>query len=145
MARQALTDNLWEQLQVTMKDHGYYEKEKNSEVMEIILWKLSTGHHGEIYLKNYVRGRRLTNVLIAGQRRVCGRSFFSLRKEVNTEWVFIDGSYIRWHQHASGARLGEDRAIGRIRGGATTKIHLSCDADGYPLDFEITGGEVHDS
>ena len=71
--------------------------------------------------------------------------FFGLRKEIDTEWVFTDGSYIRCHQHASGARLGEDRAIGQSRGGATTKIHLSCDADGYPLDFKITGGEVHDS
>ena len=71
--------------------------------------------------------------------------FFSLRKEIDTEWVFVDGSYVRCHQHASGARLGEDRSIGQSRGGATTKIHLSCDADGYPLDFKITGGEVHDS
>ena len=59
--------------------------------------------------------------------------------------VFIDGSYIRCHQHASGVRLGEDRAIGQRSGGATTKIHLSCDADGYPFDFKITGGEIHDS
>ena len=76
---------------------------------------------------------------------VYGRIFFSLRKEIDTEWVFVDGSYVRCHQHASGARLGEDRSIGQSRGGATTKIHLSCDADGYPLDFKITGGEVHDS
>ena len=74
-----------------------------------------------------------------------GGFFFSLRKEIDTEWVFTDGSYVRCHQHASGARRGEDRAIGRSRGGATTKIHLSCDADGYPLHFKITGGDVHDS
>ena len=74
-----------------------------------------------------------------------GAFFFSLRKEIDTEWIFTDGSYVRCHQHASGARYGEDRAIGRSCGGATTKIHLSCDADGYPLNFEITGGEVHDS
>ena len=43
MARQALTDNLWEQLQVNMKKHGCYKKEKNHEVMEAILWKLRTG------------------------------------------------------------------------------------------------------
>ena len=74
-----------------------------------------------------------------------GKIFFSLRKEVNEEWVFADGSYVRCHQHASGARRGEERAIGLSRGGATTKIHLSVDADGYPLNFKITGGEVHDS
>ena len=76
---------------------------------------------------------------------IVGEFFFSLRKEIDTEWVFIDGSYIRCHQHASGARLGFDRAIGQSHGGRTTKIHLCCDADGYPLDFKVTGGEVHDS
>ena len=74
-----------------------------------------------------------------------GEFFFKLRGILDKEWVFIDGSYIRAHQHASGARRGEDRAIGRSRGGATTKIHLAVDAHGHPIDFEITGGEVHDS
>ena len=54
----------------------------------------------------------------------------------------IAGVYVHCHQRASGIRISEYRAIGRSRGGATTKIHLSCDADGYPLDFKITGGEL---
>ena len=64
---------------------------------------------------------------------------------MDQEWVFIDGSYIRVHQHASGARHGFERAIGQSRGGRTTKIHLATDANGLPIDFKITGGEVHDS
>jgi transposase len=74
-----------------------------------------------------------------------GGIFFELRGEIDTEWVFTDGSYVRAHQHASGARLGEERAIGQSRGGATTKIHMAADAHGNPIDFEITGGEVHDA
>jgi transposase len=73
-----------------------------------------------------------------------GEFFFSLRGEIDTEWIFIDGSYIRAHQHASGARDGEEHAIGKSRGGSTTKIHMLADAHGNPIDFEITGGEVHD-
>ena len=49
------------------------------------------------------------------------------------------------HQHASGARHGYERAIGQSRGGRTTKIHLATDANGLPIDFKITGGDVHDS
>ena len=64
---------------------------------------------------------------------------------MDQEWVFIDGSYIRVHQHASGARHGFERAIGQSRGGRTTKIHLATDANGLPIDFKITGGDVHDS
>lgn len=74
-----------------------------------------------------------------------GGIFFELRGEVDKEWVFTDGSYVRAHQHASGARIGEERAIGKSRGGATTKIHMAADAHGNPIDFEITGGEVHDA
>jgi transposase len=73
------------------------------------------------------------------------RFFFALRKEADTEWIFIDGSYVRAHQHASGARSGELRAIGTSRGGPTTKIHMATDAHGNPLCIEITGGQVHDS
>ena len=43
MARQALTDNLWEQLQVTMAQYGCYQTQNSREVMEAILWKLRTG------------------------------------------------------------------------------------------------------
>lgn len=74
-----------------------------------------------------------------------GQVFFALQEEVDTEWVSIDGTYVRAHQHASGARRGEYRAIGRSAGGATTKIHMACDAHGNPICFEVTGGQVHDS
>ena len=74
-----------------------------------------------------------------------GGIFFELRGEIDTEWVFADGRYVRAHQHASGARRGQERAIGKSRGGATTKLHLAADAHGNPIDFEVTGGEVHDA
>ena len=39
---------------------------------------------------------------------------------------------------------GEDQAIGRSRGGLSTKIHALVDALGNPFDFHLTGGEAHD-
>ena len=41
-------------------------------------------------------------------------------------------------------KAGEDQAIGRSRGGLSTKIHALVDALGNPLDFFLTGGEAHD-
>ncbi|GAA1709414.1 hypothetical protein GCM10009680_57980 [Streptomyces yatensis] len=35
-------------------------------------------------------------------------------------------------------------AIGRSRGGLTTKIHLACDGQGRPLAFTITAGNIND-
>ncbi len=43
MARTVLTDNIWEQLQTTMKNHGCHQWKNNRNVMEGILWKLRTG------------------------------------------------------------------------------------------------------
>ncbi len=38
-----------------------------------------------------------------------------------------------------------DHAIGRSRGGLTTKIHLVCDGNGRTLAFVLTGGQVADT
>ena len=38
-----------------------------------------------------------------------------------------------------------DQALGRSRGGFSTKIHLKGDLDGLPLAFHLTGGEASDS
>jgi transposase len=42
-------------------------------------------------------------------------------------------------------RGGDAQAIGRSRGGLTTKIHALVDALGNPLHLQLTGGQVHDS
>ncbi|MBE8214909.1 MAG: transposase [Endozoicomonadaceae bacterium] len=42
-------------------------------------------------------------------------------------------------------RKEEKRTIGQSRCGNATKIHRLVDGNGRPIDFEITGGEVHDS
>ena len=41
-------------------------------------------------------------------------------------------------------KVGEDQAIGRSRGGLSTKIHALVDALGNPIGFFLTGGEAHD-
>ena len=38
-----------------------------------------------------------------------------------------------------------NQALGRSRGGFTTKIHILVDGLGNPMDFVLTGGEVHDN
>lgn len=70
--------------------------------------------------------------------------FKALVQEPDLEWEFIDGSIVKAHQHSAGAASEENQAIGKSRGGNTTKIHMAVDAYGLPIDFEITGGEVHD-
>ncbi|MFI0928356.1 IS5 family transposase [Streptomyces sp. NPDC021012] len=63
------------------------------------------------------------------------------------DWlVSVDSTVVRAHQHAAGARKGglRDPALGRSRGGLTSKIHLACDGRGRPLALVVTGGNTND-
>jgi hypothetical protein len=40
---------------------------------------------------------------------------------------------------------GQNQAVGRSRGGLSTKIHLAADANGQPIRFILTGGQAHDA
>ena len=74
--------------------------------------------------------------------------------------VSVDSTVARAHQHAAGARKrGElqaeppggvvtepaDHALGRSRGGLTTKVHLACEQGQKPLSIVITAGQRGDS
>lgn len=38
-----------------------------------------------------------------------------------------------------------DHALGRSRGGLTSKVHLVCDGRGRPLSWSVTGGNINDT
>jgi transposase len=38
-----------------------------------------------------------------------------------------------------------DHALGRSRGGYSTKLHLLCDGQGHPMCFHLTPGQTHES
>ncbi|MFJ2195323.1 IS5 family transposase [Streptomyces violaceusniger] len=58
------------------------------------------------------------------------------------DWlVQIDSTIVRAHQQDE----PDDHALGRSRGGLTTKIHLACDGRGRPLAILLTPGQRHDS
>jgi transposase len=53
-----------------------------------------------------------------------------------------------WRLSRSGVqdtRGQENRALGRSRGGFSSKIHLKTHFDGLPIAFHLTGGEVSDT
>ncbi|WP_202351551.1 IS5 family transposase [Mesorhizobium sp. 113-1-2] len=59
--------------------------------------------------------------------------------------VLIDSSAVKAHRCASAGKGGEqNQAIGRSRGGRTTKIHALTDGLCRPIAFLLTGGQVAD-
>src|SRR3954452_10616200 len=69
-----------------------------------------------------------------------------LTEDADEEYVMIDSTLVRAHQHSSGAvgRNPSDQAIGRSRGGLSTKIHARVDALGNPTGFVLSPGQAHD-
>ncbi|QQP91224.1 IS5 family transposase [Skermanella sp. TT6] len=72
--------------------------------------------------------------------------FGALSADADFEYVIVDGSIVRVHQHGTGAKWGpRKQAIGRSRGGLTTKIVALVDALGNLVRFVLLPGQRHDS
>ena len=57
----------------------------------------------------------------------------------------LDSSHVKAHRSAAGAKRGEwAQAVGRSRGGRTSKIHCLADDRGRPVAFALTPGNVAD-
>ena len=73
------------------------------------------------------------------------RLFEHLAAEPDNEYAMIDSTPSCAHQHgASAPKKDDDHAIGRSKGGLSTKIHALVDALGNPLRFLLTPGQAHD-
>ena len=76
---------------------------------------------------------------------VWARVFEHLAQDADNEYAMIDATIVRAHQHSAGAQKdGEDQAIGRSKGGLSTKIHATVDALGNPTGIHLTPGQAHD-
>ena len=79
------------------------------------------------------------------QRRIWARVLTWLAEAHDQEAYAVDATYVRVHAHGTRARGGyQAQAVGRSRGGLTSKVHLLTDALGYPVRFVVTGGARND-
>lgn len=144
MARLMLTDELWSKLRMIMRQHGIYDKSNLRMKVEGILYRMRVG----CPWRDLPLIFGLWNSIYQQFNRWSSKDklisvFKTLVVEPDLEWEFIDGSIVKAHQHSTGAVGKEDQAIGKSVAGNTTKIHMAVDAYGLPIEFDITGGEVH--
>lgn len=145
MPRLMLNDELWSKLRTILLQVGIYYKPNLRLTVEGMLYRMRVGCPwrdlpslfgcwNSIY-------KRFNCWSASGKFLTI---FKSLVNDPDMEWVFIDGSYVKAHQHSAGAASDETQAIGKSRAGNTTKLHLAVDSCGLPIEFELTGGETHD-
>ncbi|HAT6978979.1 TPA: IS5 family transposase [Legionella pneumophila] len=146
MAGWMLSDELWSKLKEIMLQHQIYNKSNLRMMVEAMLYRMRVGcpwrdlpvEFGFWYsiCQQFNRWSSKDKLM---------KIFKDLVQEPDLEWKFIDSSILRAHQHSSGAVGEENQAIGKSVGGNTTKIHMTVDAFGFPIEFLLTGGEVHDA
>lgn len=142
MPRTMLTDQRWSKLKSIVHNFGIYPKHNLRSFIEAILYRIRTGcpwrdlpesfGKSNTIFKRFTRWSKDNKLL---------KIFKLLSKHADLEWVFIDASHIRAHQHATGLK---DQAISRSIGGNSTKIHLAVDSNGNPIQFLIHDGTTHD-
>ena len=142
MPRTMLTDQHWSKLKTILRNFDIYLKHNLRNFIEAILYRIRTGcpwrdlpesfGKSNTIFKRFTRWSKDNKLL---------KIFRLLSKHADLEWVFIDASHIRAHQHAAGLK---NQAISRSIGGNSSKIHLAVDSNGNPIQFIIHDGTTHD-
>lgn len=72
--------------------------------------------------------------------------FTQVQIDPDMEATMIDATIVRAHACSAGYKKDsqDQEALGRSKGGFTTKIHALVDALGNPLKFTLTSGQRHD-
>jgi transposase len=80
------------------------------------------------------------------KRNIWKKLFQLIQKDPDMEFTMIDSTVIRAHACAAGYTkyTQPDEALGRSKGGFSTKIHALVDALGNPLEFTLTPGQRSD-
>jgi transposase len=145
MPRTQLIDEHWLKLYPILREVGIYGKSYLRLTLEGILYRLRVGCLWRDIPKEFGKWNNLDRRFNEWSRKgKIVQIFKMLVVDPDLEWVFIDGSIVKAHQYSSGCNKKEESAIGRSVAGNSTKIHLAVDSFGFPIQFEITGGEVHD-
>jgi transposase len=158
MTMQVLTDARWNALEPLLNEVRPWAARPIREfrrTIEAIVWRHENGAKWRSIPAELGPWWRAAQTFIRWSRLGVWERLHRLAQEgcgLELGMVFLDGTVIRAHQKAAGARRddlppeasAEAQALGRSRGGFSTKIHIRADASGRPLAFHLTGGEVHD-
>ena len=121
--RTILNDEIWEKFSSAMKVAGMRISASTKRIMEGVFWYLRTGSPWRdlpLEFGNWKTAYSRFNRWSKNGKLY--KVFKELQDDPDFEWVSIDSTSIKVHQHASGG--GEDTSsIGKSRGGRNTKSH----------------------
>ena len=129
-----------------MRENGVYLKPELRDTFEGILYKLRIGCPWRDLPSEFGQWNSIFKCFNRwSEKGLFEHIFENLSSDSDWEWVFVDGSVVKAHQHATGAEKGKETAIGKSVAGNSSKINLAVDAMGFPIKVIITEGQIHDS
>lgn len=146
MPRLMLTDDSWKLLSRIMFLTGrIYNKSAHRMTLEGILYRIRTGIPWRDLPKEFGDWNTVFRRFNLWSKKGIMTKIFEFLSRLNDpQWLFIDGSIVKTHQDGANVKSPNEQAIGKSRGGNSTKIHLAVDSGGFPVYFEISGGQAHD-
>ncbi|WP_415878256.1 IS5 family transposase [Methylomonas sp. TEB] len=145
MPRQMFTDEYWNKFKTILLSVRIYDKPTLRQTVEGIFYRMRIGCPWRDLPATFGKWNAVYKRFNAWSLQEKLMSIFQeLVVDPDLEWIFIDGSIVKAHQHSSGAAHERETAIRKSVAGNTTKIHMAVDACGLPIQFSVTGGEVHD-
>lgn len=147
MFRASIPDCVWDRLEAILVELRMKRIRNLRLRMEGVLWRLRTGAPWRDLPTELGSWSTVFNFFNRWSKKGLWKQVFErLRGELDDERGLIDSSYVKVHQHASGAAgtTKNEEAIGRSRGGNTSKLHARCDAHGNPALFLLTAGNISD-
>ena len=151
MIRLSLNDDTFARIEQLLPGRpgtvGRNSERGNRLFVEAIVWRFRTGVPWRDIPVHFGSWKNIHTRFSRWARKGVWKNLFkALADDPDNEYAMIDATIVRAHQHSAGARkiANVDQAIGRSRGGLSTKIHMIVDALGNPLTFSLTGGQVHD-
>ena len=122
------------------------DKEQTRCFVEGVWYVLRTGCQWRLLPPYYGHWRKIHKRYKTWAERGIWSGLMSYVREIDEQAVMIDATIVRAHACAAGYLKdgSEAQALGRSKGGFTTKIHALVDGLGNPIKFILTGGHRND-
>ena len=146
MRRHELTDRDWAVLQPLLDEHCKRYgggSTANHLFINAILWRIRTGVPWRDLPERLGKWNSLAKRFARWAEKKVWQRLFTAIQEPDWEWVLVDSTSVKAHPQAAGQRKSEvvSAALGRSKGGLTTKIHAAVDALGNPVHVQLSGGK----
>src|ERR1700728_4154655 len=130
--RHAIMDGKWDRIKDLLPgkkgDPGVTAKD-NRLFIDAVLWIAKTGAPWRDLPERFGNFNSVWRRFDRWSRKGVWKRIFHELQDPDLEWLMLDSTVIRAHQHAAGLNTAEnDEALGRSRGGFSTKIHIGVDA-----------------